>query len=188
MASFVEDLWQSIFTPGPTSTLVIATNVTFAALQLVLLALLIATFSIHFIILSILCAGLWASINWFAKEVQIAQATLDKAKQDKTRSDGDALESTDDTRTLGDEQEAISNSTSQSASEHRNLRGAASGSSGEPRRVEPVAVSSGSTNTRGPSGTLDSLKLRSGKSLAGSTGDLSASGTDSEWEKVEGDR
>jgi len=74
MANFMEELWSSIFTPGPTPTLLVATNVTFAALQLLLLVLLIATYSIHFIVLSFLCAGLWYSINWFATELQIAQA------------------------------------------------------------------------------------------------------------------
>ncbi|KAG7292097.1 hypothetical protein NEMBOFW57_002130 [Staphylotrichum longicolle] len=63
MASFFEDLWQSIFTPGPTPTLLVATNATFAALQVVLAVLLYATFSVHFLILSALCGGLW--VNWF---------------------------------------------------------------------------------------------------------------------------
>ncbi|KAF2481935.1 ER protein Pkr1-domain-containing protein, partial [Neohortaea acidophila] len=71
---FFTDLWTSVFTPGPTPTLLIATNATFAALQLVLLALLVATYSVHFVILSFLCAGLWWSINWFAAEVLRAQA------------------------------------------------------------------------------------------------------------------
>lgn len=74
MSQFVQDLWMSIFTPGPTSTLLVATNVAFAALQMVFLALLIATYSIHFIILSFLCGGLWWAINWFAAEVRVAQA------------------------------------------------------------------------------------------------------------------
>ncbi|KAK0392650.1 hypothetical protein NLU13_2145 [Sarocladium strictum] len=73
MASFMVDLWESIFTPGPTSTLLRAANVSFAALQVVLLALLVATHSIHFIVLSVLCGGLWWSINWFAAELKIAQ-------------------------------------------------------------------------------------------------------------------
>lgn len=70
MSKFVEELWESIFTPGTTPTLLIATNATFAALQVVLGALLIATYSIHFVILSFLSAGLWYAINWFAREVQ----------------------------------------------------------------------------------------------------------------------
>ncbi|PYI05389.1 putative ER membrane protein [Aspergillus sclerotiicarbonarius CBS 121057] len=74
MGSFMEDLWSSIFTPGPTPTLLIATNVTFAALQALLFALLLATYSIHFIVLSGLSGALWWSINWFAQEVRRVQA------------------------------------------------------------------------------------------------------------------
>lgn len=70
MSQFFQDLWESIFTPGPTPSLLLATNATFAALQLVLAALLLATYSIHFIILSFLSAGLWWAINWFARELQ----------------------------------------------------------------------------------------------------------------------
>jgi len=80
MAAFLEDLWNSIFTPGPTSTLLIATNVTFGALQVVLLALLIATYSIHFLVLSVLCGGLWGAINWFANELNAAKAQEERAK------------------------------------------------------------------------------------------------------------
>lgn len=76
------DLWESIFTPGPTSTLLRAANVTFGALQIVLLALLVGTHSIHFIVLSVLCAGLWWSINWFAAELKIAQ---EKEKAEKAQ-------------------------------------------------------------------------------------------------------
>ncbi|KAK3363064.1 ER protein Pkr1-domain-containing protein [Lasiosphaeria hispida] len=74
MAGFVTELWESIFTPGPTPTLLIATNVTFAALQLVLGALLFATYSIHFVVLSVLSGSLWAAINWFARELLEHQA------------------------------------------------------------------------------------------------------------------
>lgn len=90
MASFVEDLWSSIFTPGPTPTLLIATNVAFAALQLVLFALLLATYSLHFIALSIISGGLWYAINWFAAEVKIAQAQLAEEKaRNKISADSD---------------------------------------------------------------------------------------------------
>lgn len=81
MASFVEELWSSVFTPGPTPTLLIATNATFAALQLVLLTLLLVTHSLHFVALSVLCAGLWYSINWFAQEVRAAQLAQEAEKE-----------------------------------------------------------------------------------------------------------
>ncbi|KJZ77885.1 hypothetical protein HIM_02522 [Hirsutella minnesotensis 3608] len=73
MSSFIVDLWESIFVPGPTPTILKAANATFAALQAVLLVLLVATTSVHFVILSVLCAGLWWSINWFAAELAVAQ-------------------------------------------------------------------------------------------------------------------
>ncbi|KAI1329579.1 ER protein Pkr1-domain-containing protein [Xylariaceae sp. FL0255] len=81
MANFIEQLWDSIFTPGPTPTLVIATNVTFACLQVVLFALLLATHSVHFVALSILCGGLWWAINWFANELNIAKAKEEAAEK-----------------------------------------------------------------------------------------------------------
>ncbi|KAJ5699849.1 hypothetical protein N7536_002862 [Penicillium majusculum] len=90
MASFMEDLWSSIFTPGPTPTLLIATNVTFAALQLIFLALLLATYSLHFVALSIISAGLWWSINWFAAEVRLAQQAQEAEKEKQESEGGDA--------------------------------------------------------------------------------------------------
>lgn len=88
MASFVEDLWASIFTPGPTPTLLIATNVTFASLQVLLFALLLATHSIHFVVLSFLSAALWWSINWFAQEVRQAQEAEKERQSNKERAEG----------------------------------------------------------------------------------------------------
>lgn len=81
MTSFLGDLWTSVFIPGPTPTLVVATNASFAALQLVLLALLLLTYSIHFVVLSFLCAGLWLAINWFVRELQAANAKEREAIQ-----------------------------------------------------------------------------------------------------------
>lgn len=86
MSSFLVDLWEGIFTPGPTPTILKATNITFAALQVVLLSLLFATYSVHFIVLSVLCGGLWWSINWFARELKIAQAAeADKKKREEEK-------------------------------------------------------------------------------------------------------
>jgi len=88
MTAFIENLWTSIFTPGPTSTLLLATNVSFGALQTVLLALLVATYSIHFLVLSVLSAGLWWSINWFAVEVSAVRA----AEEEEKRARGEKIE------------------------------------------------------------------------------------------------
>lgn len=86
MASFFEDLWNSIFTPGPTPTLLVATNASFAALQVILLALLIATYSVHFIVLSLLCAGLWCSINWFVAELEAGKKREEASRREKEKS------------------------------------------------------------------------------------------------------
>jgi hypothetical protein len=86
MASFFEDLWNSIFTPGPTPTLLVATNASFAALQFILLVLLVATYSVHFIVLSLLCAGLWWSINWFVAELEAGKAQEEASRRKKEKS------------------------------------------------------------------------------------------------------
>ncbi|KAI0468604.1 ER protein Pkr1-domain-containing protein [Xylaria cf. heliscus] len=96
MAGFVEQLWESIFTPGPTPSLLIATNVTFACLQLVLFALLIATYSVHFVALSLLSGGLWWAINWFATELNAAKA---REEADRARSEQRPARGTDDSET-----------------------------------------------------------------------------------------
>ncbi|KAJ5230292.1 hypothetical protein N7489_011000 [Penicillium chrysogenum] len=90
MASFMGDLWSSIFTPGPTPTLLIATNVTFAALQIIFFALLLATYSLHFVALSIISGGLWWAINWFAAEVRLAQQAQEAEKEKQKQESGDA--------------------------------------------------------------------------------------------------
>jgi hypothetical protein len=86
MSAFLTDLFQSIFTPGPTHSLIVATNASFACLQFLLLILLIATYSIHFVVLSFLCAGLWWAINWFVAELTTAQ-TLEDAKSKRRAGD-----------------------------------------------------------------------------------------------------
>ncbi|KAK6544301.1 SMK killer toxin resistance protein [Orbilia ellipsospora] len=68
--SYPSDLFRAIFTPGAPPALLLATNVSFACLQLTLLVLLFATGSFHFFFLSIMCAGVWGGINWFVREVE----------------------------------------------------------------------------------------------------------------------
>lgn len=163
MASFVEELWSSIFTPGPTPTLLIATNVTFAALQLVLFTLLLVTHSLHFVALSVLCAGLWYSINWFAQEVRATQLAQEAEKKDKPQTQPDA-----DAR----------------ASDRKKDSGAVdSASETETERFasKPSAVATGSARLQPTQ--LDPKKRPS------TGGDSSGYGsTDSEWEKVEDTR
>ncbi|MCJ1325104.1 SMK killer toxin resistance protein [Thelotrema lepadinum] len=89
MSEFFTNLFTSIFTPGPTPTLVVATNASFAALQLVLLGLVIATYSIHFVILSFLSGGLWWAINWFVMELEASkQKEREESQGKKERSTG----------------------------------------------------------------------------------------------------
>lgn len=105
MADFFTSLMSSIFTPGPTPTLLIATNVSFAGLQLVLVALLLATYSVHFVILSILCAGLWWAINWFARELHAAsEKEQDGKKSRELRMDKDEKDEGSGTETEGGEE------------------------------------------------------------------------------------
>ncbi|KAI9846834.1 MAG: SMK killer toxin resistance protein [Thelocarpon superellum] len=97
MATFITDLCNSIFTPGPTPTLVVATNASFACLQLVLLLLLIGTRSVHFLVLSFLTAGLWWAINWFVAELSVATAREEEAARLRaTKVTSDGPESPDD--------------------------------------------------------------------------------------------
>ncbi|KAJ6188977.1 hypothetical protein N7519_003885 [Penicillium mononematosum] len=161
MASFMEDLWSSIFTPGPTPTLLIATNVTFAALQIIFFALLLATYSLHFVALSIISGGLWWAINWFAAEVRLAQQAqeTEKEKQEsgdtKTRKSPAVGESADSET----ETEAIVAKKSDDKS---------------------AAVATGSA----PSGLLPTARDSKKRPSTGGEGSGYGS-TDSEWEKVD---
>ncbi|KAL4803781.1 Pkr1-domain-containing protein [Aspergillus unguis] len=166
MASFVEDLWSSIFTAGPTPTLLLATNVTFAALQTVLFALLIATYSIHFVVLSVLSGGLWYSINWFAQEVKQAQAQMAAQKTESEKAP-------DTTQT------------------DAQARGTSDGAESD-TETETILARNGAQASIPPRSTTASSTLQ----VPGASSDvrkrLSASGdssgytsTDSEWEKVD---
>ncbi|CRK22592.1 V-type ATPase assembly factor pkr1 like protein [Verticillium longisporum] len=175
MASFAENLWNSVFTPGTTPTLLYATNASFAALQLTLLALLAATRSIHFIILSFLCAGLWRAINWFAAELAIAQAR-EAADNDKAAAGGagpggpadtpggGSSSSDDDTEVDTAVDQAVrSRKTAGSASREVEVEGSAAGE----LKQRPAAATAGAAS--GPA------------SVAGTQ---SSASTEDEWEKV----
>jgi len=111
MAAFLTDLMSSIFTPGPTPTLIIATNVSFAGLQLVLFVLAFLTYSVHFVILSCLCAGLWWAINWFVRELQAANEKEQEAKQlRELRREREEKDEGSGTETEGGSQENLSRS------------------------------------------------------------------------------
>ncbi|PNS21283.1 hypothetical protein CAC42_1062 [Sphaceloma murrayae] len=170
MADFLANLWQSVFTPGPTPTLLIATNVTFASLQAVLFALLVATYSIHFLILSLLCAGLWVSINWFASELQKAQA---QAEAEKTREQKRAERAGTGTGTERDEGVGEEGDDEAGTGTETEVEGGRT-----VRRSLRVRQKGVGTTT-----AVEADVAR--KRGAENSGDLS---TDSEWEKVEGGR
>lgn len=208
MASFFENLWESIFTAGPTPTLLVATNASFAALQVVLLALLLMTYSIHFVILSFLCGGLWWAINWFAAEIKSAQAHEAEAKRirEARRKDKGIPEDGGDEREgmdTGDDTEVDAEVEVQKQRPSQARGGRPESQSTvfvdrpeeRSRREETPQASAviGGPTAAGTTGATTSLAplvddaLKKRKSLGESTGDLS---TDSEWEKLSesGDR
>ncbi|KAJ5721003.1 uncharacterized protein N7483_008937 [Penicillium malachiteum] len=164
MASFMEELWSSIFTPGPTPTLLIATNVTFAALQLLFFVLLLATHSIHFIVLSFLSGGLWYSINWFATEVRAVHQAQEAEK--KAQAEAEAT---------GSDSHREKDSVLESADSETETESIVA------QKTSPSAVATGSaTSGRLQPGDQDT------KRRVSNGGDSSGYGsTDSEWEKVE---
>ena len=168
MADFLPNLWESVFVSGATPTLLLATNVTFALLQIVLVLLLALTYSIHFAILSVICGGLWWSINWFAAEVAAVRAEEEaKAKREKEKEDAKAGggESADDE---GESTEVEEHGAGLDASR------ASLSLSGFEERV----VSSGREE--------EDASTTAARQRIVKTPDLS--GTDSEWEKVEDGR
>lgn len=181
MADFLPNLWESIFTSGPTPTLLIATNVTFASLQLVLLLLLLATYSVHFVVLSTICGGLWWSINWFASEVAAVRAEEEaKAKKDKERevSKEGGGESADDEG----ESTEVETEHEQVALEGR--RGSLSLSG-----FEEGSGRSGAGKEEGEGPKVRQRNVKAQQQQQARSGDLSGEiSTDSEWEKVEDGR
>ncbi|KAK8156478.1 ER protein Pkr1-domain-containing protein [Phyllosticta citrichinensis] len=192
MSQFFENLWNSVFTPGPTPTLLVATNASFAALQLVLFALLLATYSIHFVVLSGLCGGLWWSINWFANELRAATEKEEAAKKlrelrekERERSsdkggrepamgrdggEGEGMDTGDDTET----------ETETEGMRKSGIKAREGGVSAESAHAAQTATTTG-TQAAGL-GVDEALKKRR------SVGDGAESSTDSEWEKIEQER
>lgn len=166
MASFIEELWSSVFTPGPTRTLLIATNVTFAALQLVLFILGIATYSIHFAVLSVLCAGLWYSINWFAQEVRLAQAAQEAERKKQAESEAGSADGKKDSGAVDREDSETETETFAGSKKGPTSSAIATGSDTASAKLQPTE--------------------RDTKKRPSTSGDSSGYGsTDSEWEKVE---
>lgn len=202
MPSFFEELWLSVFEPGPTPTLLVATNVSFAALQALFFALLIATYSIHFVVLSVLSGGLWYAINWFATEVKAAQAVEEEAKRirearrekekDKTRTgdEVEAMDTGDDTEVDTEVQEKFRPKSSARAPRpetqstvfvERPSEGRERGSTPMQTSSRPMGASTTGAETKLAQLVDDAPKRRN---MGESTGDVS---TDSEWEKLSQD-
>lgn len=211
MAAFFEQLWESIFTAGPTPTLLVATNASFAALQVLLLVMLVATYSIHFVILSLLCGGLWWSINWFAAEIRAAQAKEEEAKRirEARRSgkdrgdggDGEAMDTGDDTEVEpeAEQKQALKPRAQASRALRPETQSTVfvdrpSASDGQKTSQVPAqtsaSVGSGGPTAASTTGATTSLAapvdeaLKRRKGMGESTGDLS---TDSEWDKLSED-
>ena len=173
MADFLTNLWESVFTPGPTPTLIFATNASFFALQTVLLLLLAATYSIHFLILSFLCGGLWWAINWFVRELESAKR-LEKEKDTEDRDkDGRQAGSEGDDEDGGDEDGGGTETEDAGPDVKRDAEDTPAPPPAEAKQLHPEDAA-----------TESQLRRRKRESLGGgsSAGDLS---TDSEWDKIE---
>ncbi|CAR23433.1 Pkr1p [Lachancea thermotolerans CBS 6340] len=88
MANFFEELWRSIFTPGASPQLIVATHVSFFLLTACLSWLIFWTKNIHFIMLLIISTLLWGTVTWFISELKSAQMKdneeLVKSQEKKT--------------------------------------------------------------------------------------------------------
>ncbi|CAI4035596.1 hypothetical protein SMKI_13G2460 [Saccharomyces mikatae IFO 1815] len=70
MANFFVKLWESVFEPGTSPQLIIATHVSFVALLLTLIWLIYATNgNIHFYVLFGISLLLWITVIWFINEL-----------------------------------------------------------------------------------------------------------------------
>lgn len=191
MSQFFENLWSSIFTPGPTPTLLVATNASFAALQAVLFALLLATYSIHFVVLSFLCGGLWWAINWFANELREAQEKEDAAKKIRERRDREREKSREADDLASAREPAVGR-------EGGEGEGMDTGDDTETETETEVDLKKKAPAAAPLSGVAAGLTTGAQSALAStaddalkkrrSVGEGAESSTDSEWEKIEQER
>lgn len=191
MADFLSNLWASVFTPGTTPTLLVATNATFAALQVLLLALLAATYSIHFAILSVLCGGLWYSINWFATELSATKAQEELRQREKSdtawRKRGEVDDSADDEgeATEGEDRRTATNLPERTSSLRKPTM-----KDDEKLKEEIMNAmeASGRNNPDSVVATGAQMEVEEGGKSVRRREEMDRSGeisTDSEWEKVE---
>lgn len=203
MASFFTSLLNSIFTPGPTPVLLLATNISFGGLQLVLALLLVFTRSVHFAILSLLSGGLWWAINWFAAELRAVEGVEREAKairerdekrekgeggrarvpqQQERGEEGEEEEGPD--RTDEDQAEGRRGPGTRRRDESGNLAspsgaGNENGNGNEIERIGGSEVASSTSELDLARGRTEGVRKR--RIASDTPGDLS---TDSEWDKV----
>ncbi|KAJ4272060.1 SMK killer toxin resistance protein [Fusarium torreyae] len=162
MSSFIVKLWEDIFTPGPTPTILKAANASFAALQTVLFLLLLATYNIHCVILSILCAGLWWSVNWFAAELAIAQREQ-REKEQREKQQQQQKEASGNDDDSGTEVETSA-----------------------PNKAPPVASVAATTSDVAAAAGLEPVETKGEvkQRAVAAAGTQSSVSTEDEWEKV----
>ncbi|EJS44232.1 pkr1p [Saccharomyces arboricola H-6] len=118
MANFFVKLWESVFEPGTSPQLVIATHVSFVALLLTLMWLIYATNgNIHFYVLFGISLLLWITVIWFISELSLVKLK-DNDELDKAASKKDEAVTKNNSEGKQDDV----NTTSSSASAHTHAR------------------------------------------------------------------
>ncbi|SCV05213.1 LANO_0H02542g1_1 [Lachancea nothofagi CBS 11611] len=87
MANFFEELWSSIFTPGASPQLIVATHVSFFMLSCCLGWLIYCTKNGHFVALLGISTLLWVTVTWFISELN--HAKLNDNQSLAKKNDGD---------------------------------------------------------------------------------------------------
>ncbi|KAJ1900451.1 hypothetical protein LPJ66_001469 [Kickxella alabastrina] len=81
----LQDVVNSIFEPGVNRGVLVVMNCAFAGLFLILFYLVIATrFNIHVCALTVIAGLLFASIQWFIKELSASRANSPTSKDKKS--------------------------------------------------------------------------------------------------------
>lgn len=108
--SFIQELWDSVFTPGTSPALIKATHASFVLLILSLITLIFMTRSIHFINLLVISVCLYAAVIWFIEELKKAKLKSNEelAAEGDLSSDSTQLEKSDQEEKKGEEIKANS--------------------------------------------------------------------------------
>lgn len=158
---------------------------TFGALQLLLAGLLIGTYSVHFAALSVLCGGLWYSINWFAHEISQAQEKEAEAERLRKKKRGETKavveDSADDEGEDTEVEGGLKESTTSLGYQDNVMKEEIAEAMSATTVRQQDGLSSGAQATAGSSNT----RQRRTEDPQSSASELS---TDSEWEKVDSSR